>query len=410
MTMAHTRRTFLRSALGAPALLTFGGVSPGFLLSAAEEQARRGGDRVLVVVQLSGGNDGLNTIVPHTDDQYRKHRPTLAIPRSDVLTIDDDSGFHPALTGFVDLLQASRLAIVQGVGYDNPNRSHFESMDIWHSGVRKDQPRSAGWLGRYLDVTRAEANADVSAIHLGAEKQPFALTARDVRVPSVRSLEEFRLRVPDEEATDVIRSLAESTRKDSGSLLDFVQSSTTGALDVSEQIRVTDRGYTPQVNYPDSALAQKLKTVARLIDAGLRTRVYYVEIDGFDTHSQQAAAHTGLLRQLGDAASAFVTDMIQQGHGDRVLVMCFSEFGRRVAENASEGTDHGAAAPVFLAGERVVAGRIGAHPSLADLDEGDLKHHTDFRQVYATVLQDWLHCDSQQILGAPYSPVPAIRT
>jgi uncharacterized protein (DUF1501 family) len=408
--MSYTRRTFLRSALGAPALLSFGGVSPSFLLSAAEEQVRRDDDRVLVVIQLSGGNDGLNTIVPHADDDYRKHRPTLAIPRADVLTIDDAFGFHPALTGFADLLQAGRLAIVQGVGYDNPNRSHFESMDIWHSGVRKDQSRSAGWLGRYLDATRAVAKSDVSGIHLGAEKQPFALTARDVRAPSVRSLEEFRLRVPDESTTGVIRSLAESSRSDAGSLLDFVQSSTTGALDVSEQIRVTDTGYTPQTQYPDSALAEKLKTVARLVDAGLRTRVYYVEIDGFDTHSQQAAAHAGLLRQLGDAANAFVTDMVQQGHGDRILVLCFSEFGRRVAENASEGTDHGAAAPVFLAGTQVVAGQIGAHPSLTDLDEGDLKHHTDFRQVYAAVLENWLQCDSQQILGASYAPVAAIRT
>jgi uncharacterized protein (DUF1501 family) len=407
--MAHTRREFLRSALAAPALLTFGGVSPGFLLSAAEEQARRDRDRVLVVIQLSGGNDGLNAIVPYTDDEYRKNRPTLAIPRPDVLTIDNDFGFHPELRGFSELLQAGRLAIVQGVGYDDPNRSHFESMDIWHSGVRKNQPRPTGWLGRYLDAIRSQSGGDVSAMHLGAEKQPFALSARSVRVPSVRSLKEFRLRVGDDEAAAFVRRLAESPREDSGSLLDFVQSSTSGALEVSEEIRATDAGYTPQVAYPDSALAKKLKTVARLIDAGLRTRVFYVEIDGFDTHSKQAAAHAGLLRQVGDAANAFVMDMIGQGHGDRVLVMCFSEFGRRVAENASEGTDHGAAAPMFLAGSKVVAGLIGPQPSLKDLDEGDLRHHTDFRQVYAAVLEDWLHCDSTKILGKFYAPIPAIR-
>jgi uncharacterized protein (DUF1501 family) len=407
--MSHTRREFLRNALGAPALLTFGGLTPGFLLSAAEEQARRDGDRVLVVIQLTGGNDGLNTIIPYADDEYRKNRPTLAIPRADVLTLDDDLGFHPALTGFSELLQAGRLAIVQGVGYDNPNRSHFESMDIWHTGVRKDQPRATGWLGRYFDQTRSQTNADVAAMHLGAEKQPFALTARSVRVPSVRTLEEFRLQVGDDEATAVVRRLAESPREDTGGLLDFVQSSTAGALDVSEQIRVTDAGYTPQVTYPDSPLAQKLKTVARLIDAGLKTRVFYVEIDGFDTHSQQAAAHAGLLRQVGNATNAFVTDLVGQGHGDRVLVMCFSEFGRRVAENASEGTDHGAAAPVFLAGSKVSAGLVGAHPPLTDLDEGDLRHHTDFRQVYAAVLEDWLRCDSAKILGESYAPIPAIR-
>ena len=280
---------------------------------------------------------------------------------------------------------------MQGVGYPNPNRSHFESMDVWHTCQRKGSPRSTGWLGRFLDASQKSADVDAPAIHVGSEKQPLALAADHVRVPSFGSPESFRLQDGgNRQLGDAIRALANGGKEPSDPLLGFLQSSTTSALAASERIAEALRDYKTPVTYPESALATRLKTIAQLIDAGLKTRVYYVELDGFDTHSQQAAAHAALLQQLGGAVRAFVEDVAHHGHGDRTLVMSFSEFGRRVAENASEGTDHGAAAPMFLAGSRVRGGLVGEHPSLNDLDDGDLKFHTDFRQVYATLLERWL--------------------
>jgi uncharacterized protein (DUF1501 family) len=363
---------------------------------------------VLVVVQLSGGNDGLNTVIPFTHDIYKSNRPKLAIPPADVLKIDNELGFHPAARGFADLLEDDRLAIVQGVGYDQPNRSHFESMDIWHTCLRKTDPRHDGWLGRYLDA-HARDSADAPAMHLGGEQQPFALRAATIRTPTIRSLDEFRLQAGDDMARMAVSELAGVERAAEDDLLSFVQSSTTSALQVSERVAGDERMRQPAPGYPETDLGRKLGTVSRLISSGLATRIYYVELDGFDTHSQQAAAHEGLLRQVGDAIAKFTRDMSEQGLGERVLTMCFSEFGRRVAENASEGTDHGAAAPLFLAGPVVRPGLIGRHPSLTDLDEGDLKHHTDFRQVYAAVLEDWLRVPSEPLLHGRYSPVDVLR-
>lgn len=402
--MELTRREFLQAA-GASAVATFGGGAPAFLRAAAQDSARKG-DSALVVIQLSGGNDGLNTIVPFRDDLYRKARPTLAIPAGDVLKIDDDLGFHPGMRGCADLLEARKLAVVPGVGYPNPNRSHFESMDIWHTCRRKGRnPRTDGWIGRYLEA--GPRGADPGGLHLGGEPQPLALASSEVRVPSIVSPDRFRLE-GDAEARKLIRQAAEE-KPDNG-LLEFVRSSTRSAIEASERLEKSRRGYKPAVEYPNSELAGKLRTVAQLIDAGLGTRIYYLILDGFDTHSQQSGAHESLLRQFGDGLRAFIEDVSRHGHGRRVLVMAFSEFGRRLEENASEGTDHGAAGPMFLAGERVRAGVIGSYPSLSDLDEGDLKHRVDFRRVYATVLEQWLGCKSAPILGGEYEPLPLLKT
>lgn len=401
--MPLTRRQFV--ALSAPALVTFGSTTPRFLAQAAETIRTKQHDKILVVIQLSGGNDGLNTIVPYKHDAYRKARPTLAIPPADVLKINDEFGFHPAATGLNDLLQENRLAIVQGVGYPNPNLSHFESMDIWHTCLRKSENRPDGWLGRAIDSLQESQNLDIPALHLGPNKQPFALASRLSRVPSVRSLEQFRLDLQNRESLQQIRTNVTAPRQVSSSLLDFVQSSTDTAINVSQKLLEVSKGYTTQVTYPDSALGTQLKTVAQLIDAELSTRIFYVELDGFDTHSQQGDAHAALLRQLGDALSAFLSDMNQHGHGDRVLAMCFSEFGRRVAENASQGTDHGRAAPLLLAGNQVHSGLIGEHPSLDNLEQGDLRFHTDYREIYAAVLEKWLNVSSLEVLHGNFKPL-----
>ena len=407
--MTSTRRQFLSTSAAASSVLTFGGVAPAVLQNAASR--RKDSDRILVVVEMAGGNDGLNTIVPYTDDDYRKARPKLAIPANDVLKIDNGLGFHPVMTGFADLLQDGQLSIVQGVGYDNPNRSHFESMDIWHTCQRKNESRIDGWLGRYLQQMDAATAADPEALHLGKDKQPFALMSRDVRVPSIRSLEQFRLNGADNKSfKTAVQDLAEARRKSDDGLLGFVQSSTSSALTASERIESAGMKYKPSGSYPSTGFAKKLQTVAKLIDSGLGTSVYYVRIDGFDTHAQQAGAHQSLLRQVSDGVSTFLKDIAAHGHGERVLCLCFSEFGRRVKENASAGTDHGTAGPVFIAGAKAKAGLVGRHPSLRRLKDGDLQHHTDFRQVYAAVLNNWLNCDSREILRGDYKPVDAIRT
>lgn len=408
--MRTTRRDFLRTTLRASAVLSIGATAPRFLIEAAAAEAQASADTVVVVVQLSGGNDGLNTVVPFGDDVYRKNRPKLAIPADRVLRLDDHLGLHPEMTGLRDLYDKGQLAIVQGVGYPEPNRSHFESMDIWHTCRRKADRRNDGWLGRYLDAAASEAGGDAPALHLGEEVQPLALAAQGVRVPSIRSVDRFRLEEDDPRLKEAIDALAAADRPAGNDLLGFVSASTTGALEASRRVESARGGYVAKAEYPDNALASKLKTVAQLIDAGLGTRIYYVTLDGFDTHSQQPAAHAALVGQLSGAVHAFTRDIDGHGHGKRVLLMSFSEFGRRVEENASEGTDHGAAGPMFLAGGGVKPGLIGAHPALTDLEDGDLKFHTDFRQVYAAVLEKWLRWPSAGVLGGEWAPVDLVRT
>jgi uncharacterized protein (DUF1501 family) len=403
------RRDFLQSSAAGTLAVGIGSALPSGFLRAAES-ATSNEDRVVVVVQLSGGNDGLNTVVPYADDAYHAARPSLAISKSNVLTVDDEFGFHPSLRGMKDLLDQGQLAVIQGVGYENPNRSHFESMDIWHSCVRKDLPRTDGWLGRSLDCFATLKGGDVPAIHLGDKQQPFALASETIRVPTVKRLKEFQLRGSD---TAALRKLlaGQSTienppSEDAGDLLGFLRSSTRNAIAASDRVTTAAEGYRTDVKYPASRLGEKLNLVAQLIDAGMKTRIYYLELDGFDTHAEQGETHAILLREWSDAVSAFVQDMNRHDYQDRVCVMTFSEFGRRVAENASSGTDHGAAAPMFLCGGGLNAGLIGEAPSLSDLQQGDLKHKIDFRQVYASVLKDWLRTDSDQILRQHYETLP----
>ncbi len=407
--MSISRRRFLSAAVGSAAVVSLSPAVPGFLLQAAAREDATKGETVLVVVQLSGGNDGLNTIVPFGDDEYYRNRFTLAVQRGAVLKIDDYIGFHYAMNGFAELLEAGKLSVVQGVGYPNPNRSHFESMDLWHSAHRDDGSRRLGWLGRYLDAATRGTGRDVPAMHFGNEKQPLALAGEHVRVPSIQSLERFRLETGGNAALRrTIDSATQAPRDESSDLLGFLLESTTAALTTASRVEHALGNYRTEINYPGTGLGRKLRTVAQLIDAGLSTRIYYLTLDGFDTHSNQENAHAGLLRELSDAVRAFTEDIAGHGHGERVLLMTFSEFGRRVKENASHGTDHGAAAPMFLAGTKVKPGPVGKHPSLNDLDDGDLKFHTDYRQVYATVLEQWLNWKAEPILGQSFAALPLI--
>ena len=364
-----------------------------------------------MVVQLTGGNDGLNTVIPYMDDDYYKNRYSLGIGKGAVRKINDELGFHPQMDGFSSLLEDDLLSVIQGVGYPNPNRSHFESMDLWHTAHIERTRVATGWLGRYFESLAVDA--DSPGIHFGPEDQPLALAAPNVRVPSIRSLDGFQLKALRSQSTRrAINSLADRNPTDN-SLVEFLQSSTQSALHTSQQIAkiVESQKNKTGVKYPALPLGQKLKTVAQLIASDLPTRVYYVSLDGFDTHANQADAHSGLLGQLSDSVAAFVEDLREQKNLDRVTTMIFSEFGRRVKQNASHGTDHGAAAPLFLVGNQLNSGVVGNHPSLTDLDDGDLKFHTDYRRIYATILENWLSIkSSESILQKKFETLDLFRS
>jgi uncharacterized protein (DUF1501 family) len=403
-----SRRQFLGGSLAASAGLAIGSPVPGPWMQALASDAV-GGERILVVIQFSGGNDGLNTVIPYSNEEYHKARPKLAIPKSNVLKIDDELGLHPSLAGASKLLERGRFSIVQGVGYATPNRSHFESMDIWHSCRRKEERGTDGWLGRWIGSRASDKQTDSLGLHLGGGQQPLALAARGVQVPSIASVDQFRLKIADEgmvgNAMLSNKSSDTDAKNDGNDLLGFLQASTDTAVAASERLEKALKKPDTDSEFPQTDLGEKLRVISRLILAGLSTRVYYVTLDGFDTHAQQAVAHAGLLRHWSDALDAFVRRMERAGQADRVLVMTFSEFGRRVQENASEGTDHGAAAPVFFAGCSLPKPVIGKLPSLTDLDDGDLKFHTDFRSVYATIVEQWFADKSKQVLGESYPKI-----
>ena len=406
-----TRRAFLKTS----SIIALGSTIPSFLSKTAAQAplADRPGarDTILVVVQLTGGNDGLNTVIPYADPAYARLRPTLGQAREQIRRIDDQIGLHPSMTAMANLLQDQALCIVQGVGYPNPSQSHFRSMDIWQAASTARE-LNEGWVGKALRHVPA-----ASSFHLASsnEAAPLALTGSPVRVPSIRSLADFQLRLEasgsaDRQAQRQTIEASAAPSEPSADLLDFVRRTAVNTYASSQRLRALDSGYVPRVPYPNSALANHLRLAAQLIDAGLGARLFYVTMDGFDTHAGQAGPHANLLRELSDALAAFYRDLAQRGHGDRLLIMTFSEFGRRARENGSRGTDHGSGAPMFLIGGRVKPGLVGAHPSLTTLEDGNLRHYTDFRQVYATVLDSWLGIPSRQVLGQEFTAVDVLRS
>lgn len=395
-----TRRDVLRSS----ALLSLAPVLPGFLArTAAAVEAGRDG-RVLVVLQLDGGNDGINTVVPFGDEAYARHRRALRLPADKILKIGDGVGLHPAMKPAAELLESDRLAIVQGVGYPNPNRSHFQSMAIWQTArPGKPEPSDLGWLGNALDLAKTGTSA--AAVHVGDENLPRALIARRAVSTSLA------------DASDLALSLPQPRRDGSGIDLDrdddltaFVARTVTGAYTTAAELEAAaERSGKTGVNYPASALSQRLALVARSLKAGAPARVYYVIQPGYDSHSLQLPVQARLLRELAGSIRAFLDDLAAAKLADRVLLMAFSEFGRRPEENGSLGTDHGTAGPVFLAGAKVKPGLAGPTPLLGDLADGDLKWSIDFRQIYATVLDRWLGVNSETILGGRFETLPVLN-
>jgi uncharacterized protein (DUF1501 family) len=414
-----TRRQFLSRSLQGSSLLALGSVVPEFIANTALA-AEKGKDTVLVVIELNGGNDGLNTVIPYGDDLYHKYRPTLGYKKDAVVRLNDQLGLNPGMNGFRQMWDQGQLAVVQGVGYPNPDRSHFESMDIWQTADPQRNIKT-GWLGRSANELQGQSGF-VPILHIGTDRQPPAVQGTPGGAISINSRQPFKLElgggtVAQHKARRKLLEELSAPDDKADDILQFVrlrQLRTMTSVErlhelLSKQRLQPNSFFGPDGPYGPNSLPMQLQLVANLIITGFGTRIFYVMIDGFDTHSQQIEGHRKLLAQLADAIANMFNTLKNGGHDKRVLVMTFSEFGRRVQENGSKGTDHGAASCLFVAGPALQGGVVGEHPSLKDLDSGDLKYAIDFRRVYATLLDSWLHCDSKAVLGGKFEHVDGLK-
>ena len=375
---------------------------------------------ILVILQMAGGNDGLNTIVPHANDHYHSARPRLRLRDKALLKINDDLAFNSSLAGLKALYDQGQLSVIQGVGYPNPNRSHFRSTEIWQTASDAQRFERYGWLGRYFDNACKGADPTVG-INVGRQ-MPQAFASKKPMGVSLEDPQSYKFATSDRPDADETVSMEEAFREmnsgasigslagaamQEGSTLDYVERTALDAQISSELIRAASNKVQNKAEYPAGRLGSALKLVARLIGGQLPTRIFYVSQGGYDTHGNQANTHDRLLTEMGDSVKAFIDDIKAQGNFERVMLMTFSEFGRRVKENASGGTDHGAASVMFVAGNKVNAGLLGSYPSLApaDLHNGDPKFTTDFRSVYAGVLEQWLKTPATPVLNRKFEPI-----
>lgn len=438
-----TRREFLRATmLGASATWTL----PMFidrtfaqLHDAPKDLAIQGttgkDDTILVVLQLAGGNDGLNTLVPFTDDDYHRARPRIRKSEQDVLRLNDHLGLNNAMPWLGTQLSEGAAGIIQGVGYPNPNRSHFVSTSIWETADPTNRSNT-GWLGRYFDHACQGSDPTVGISFNRSQPESFGALRNpgvSINTPELYRwlhgggdadmANEFFDQINQPDATAMFddspvdgASIAMAAGGKTGGLahesnLEFLERVALDARVSSQTILDLAARHRTRVRYDGTPVARNLNLVSRMIAGGMPTRVYYVSHGGFDTHNQQNNSHDRLLGQLDSALKSFFTDLREQGNDKRVVVMTFSEFGRRVAENASVGTDHGKASCMFVVGPAAAPGLHGTHPSLANLDAGDITHTVDFRSVYATLLQDWLRVpDVRPILGATFPKLPLIQS
>ena len=361
--------------------------------------------KILVVVQLSGGNDGLNTVVPYRNDIYYRERPTIAIKPEKVLTLNDEIGLHPAMTPLKALYDEGLVTVINNVGYPNPDRSHFRSMDIWQTASDSDAYWQTGWVGRYLDAACA-----------GKAQEPFRTIEVDDTLSLAmkgNSLNGLAMLDPkklySQTRSNLVTSLNKEHPANEPETVSYLYK--TLAETVSSAEYVFNKTKVPGTNttYPNAELGNRLKTVSQLIQAGVDTSVYYVSISGFDTHINQPGQQERLLGQYAEAVGAFMTDLKAAGRQKDVMLMTFSEFGRRVKQNASNGTDHGTANNVFLIGGGLPAKRVlNEAPNLSQLTDGDLAYSVDFRQIYATLLHDYLGVDDVAILGRKFNGVKIV--
>jgi uncharacterized protein (DUF1501 family) len=405
-----TRREFLRLSGSGIGLLAFSHFAPSFLVQStlAATPSPEKDRSILVLVQLAGGNDGLNTVIPFEDPNYYRLRPNLGIAKDQALRLGDTLGLHPACAAMHELFKNGKLGVVQNVGYPNPNRSHFRSTEIWESGSDSNQTLSSGWIGRFLDNTCAGTpipEAAPTAIHLSGEvpqtfladqsHQTFGLNPNAIGRRQNKENLEFLERLVHQPPADHGENGNNS----------FLKQTMMDALVTEKRVQKILAGYQPVSTYPGNPFAQSLKSVAALIAAGLSTRVYFVSLGGFDTHANQLNLHQNLMKTLSEGLAAFQKDLDAHKLDDQVATMTFSEFGRRPMENESKGTDHGTAAPLFVMGSKIKGGLHGTPPALNLARNQDLTFTTDFRQVYATVLDRWFSCPTDQVLGKSYKPL-----
>ncbi len=422
--MAITRRSLIgrgallvASGFLAPSFITRTALAldgqPGFTDSGPVMLDPTKNNRILVVLQLSGGNDGINTLVPFGDPAYATLRPTLGLPTNEVLKLTDQVGLHPNLKHFKGLYDQGRLAVVQGVGYPNPNRSHFRSMDIWHS-ARPESFERSGWLGRYVSACQCAQDNALPAISVGDQLNTMFWTDTTL-VPAVASIGAFSFLTDTKYKNDRTFQLQtlQNIYNQAGSWSQYeslIRRGTLNALAGSDELQKVAATYQTAVKYPaNNGLANQLKTVAQVIAGNLGTRLFSVSQGGFDTHANEKATHDRLMTQMDDAVDAFLQDLANMNKQDDVVIMTFSEFGRRARQNGSAGTDHGTAEPMFIIGNKVHGGVYGGYPSLSDLDNnGDLKFNADFRSVYAGVLQDQVGVSPGPVLGGSFDPLKVI--
>jgi uncharacterized protein (DUF1501 family) len=405
--MATTRREILVAGLGAAALPLLSKLAWARALGGARD------DRILVLVELGGGNDGLNTVVPFDDERYVAARPTLRVKREEVLKLADGVGLRRELAGLKERFDRGQLAIVQGVGYPRPDRSHFRSTDIWHSASLEPERAETGWIGRLCECGGIATGERTPALMIGADKVPLLLVGADSIAPQIDDASRLRLPVGPEDAgaaarrEALARLAAPPAAPGPQGTLDFVRGAARSTQASLARVEAAIGRGRSTAAWPDTALAQELKLAAQLIAGGFDCSACFVRQSGYDTHAFQGEAHALLLAELGGALTAFLAEIEAARALERVAVLVYSEFGRRLAENGSKGTDHGAPAPVLLCGGGVKGGLAGATPSLADLDEErDPKFTTDFRRVYATVLKDWFGVAPRKVLGADFESLP----
>ncbi|MFI5152123.1 MAG: DUF1501 domain-containing protein [Chitinophagales bacterium] len=393
--MLIKRRQFLESGSLATASLML----PGFLKIFEKANAVPPGNRVLVVFQLSGGNDGLNTVIPVRQDTYYRERPGLGIARGNALPLTDDIGLHPSLEFFKESFDQGDLGILNAVGYENPDRSHFRSMDIWQTASGSNDYVYTGWLGRYLDAQCSGCERPTQALEID---DTLSLALKGDLLKGIALREPRRLYTTSHEKyfKDL---LANHSTVPSEPTLDFLYKTMAETLSSADYIYEQSRLHPSGADYPSTELGKSLKTIASLIFSEINTKVYYVSLGSFDTHVNQQAQQQRLFTELDQAMKAFVSDLKENHRFEDTLLLTFSEFGRRVSQNASGGTDHGTANNMFiLSGGLKKKGILNAMPDLNDLVAGDLKHHVDFRNIYATLLKNWLNADDRLILGRPF--------
>lgn len=414
-----TRRETLVSGLRAGLAACSAAALPRLARGAQQvaDGARGLAPRNLVLVQLRGGNDGLDTLIPYGRDEYHAARPKLRIEAGEVRAIDGELGLHPALQGLSALYEQGRMAIVPGVGYPSPNRSHFKSFEIWHTADLRGRAAGEGWVGRLQSAAFDQRSDPNRVVHIGSHT-PYSLYSRQHPATSFVSPELYRWGGDElaQRANQIGAGSLEPSMHASGEqgTLADLRRLARSARTSSDAIRAAAEAYRTNVEYPSSEFAVGLRHAAAVLEARIGTRVVSVELSGFDTHKDQVGRRRVLLKQLDEGLSAFVDDLQGRSVGAETLVVVFSEFGRRLAENASRGTDHGSAGPLFVlqpssraGGLELRPGLHGARPSLRALDErGDLIHTVDFRSVYAALIQHWFESDSARVLGARFEPLP----